>query len=286
VKPTKYYRTLYVNFNQFNEWNTDGLQLQAGANINVNGQLPNQWYFWGGMEAYNLGASYDDRASRGGPALRKPRRSNGWLGFETDSRKPFGFVLQGYFMPEDEGGTRDWGIDPSVRMRLASQFQASLGMHLSNYRNDMQWYGNFDDPGGTSYAFARLNQRTTSLTARIDYTMTPELSLQVYAQPFIASGAYGDTREMADPRAARYDDRFVTYALNTPDDFNVKQFRSNTVLRWEYRPGSVLFFVWQQGRFDGERNPGTFSLGRDYSDLFKTRSDNTFLIKGSYWISM
>jgi hypothetical protein len=58
------------------------------------------------------------------------------------------------------------------------------------------------------------------------------------------------------------------------------------VLRWEYRPGSVLFFVWQQGRFDGERNPGTFNLGRDYSDLFKTRSDNTFLVKGSYWFSM
>jgi len=77
----------------------------------------------------------------------------------------------------------------------------------------------------------------------------------------------------------------VPYAGATTQDFNVKQFRSNTVLRWEYRPGSALFLVWQQGRQDS-RNPGTFDVGRDYGDLFKTRSDNTFLIKGSYWFSM
>jgi hypothetical protein len=208
-----------------------------------------------------------------------------WLGFETDNRAPVGFVLQGYFMPEDVGGTRDWGIDPSVRFRVASQLQASLGMHLSNYRNDMQWYGNFDDPGGTSYAFARLDQRTTSLTARIDYTMTPTLSLQVYAQPFVSAGSYSAPREIADPSAARYADRFTPYALNAPADFNVKQFRSNTVLRWEYRPGSVLFLVWQQGREQGDRDAGSFNAGRDYGNLFKTRSDNTFLVKGSYWLS-
>ncbi len=285
VTPTRVYRTLYLNFNQWNDWTTNGERLQSGVNMNLNGQFANQWWFWGGVEAFNLGEVYDDRASRGGPSVRKTQRMSSWLGFETDNRSPVGVVVQGYFMPEDVGGTRDWGIDPSVRFRVASQLQASLGIHLSNFRNDMQWYGNFDDPGGTSYAFARLDQRTTSLTARIDYTMTPTLSLQVYAQPFISAGSYSDPREILDPRADRYADRFTPYALNAPEDFNFKQFRSNTVLRWEYRPGSVLFFVWQQGRGQGDRNPGTFDVGRDYADLFKTRSDNTFLIKGSYWIS-
>ena len=47
-----------------------------------------------------------------------------------------------------------------------------------------------------------------------------------------------------------------------PGGFNFKEFRSNTVLRWEYRPGSTLFLVWAQGReIDGVAND--FSFRRD-----------------------
>ena len=59
---------------------------------------------------------------------------------------------------------------------------------------------------------------------------------------------------------------------------------SNVVFRWEYRPGSVLFVVWQQGRADG-RNPGTFEAARDLQSLFATNPNNTFLIKLSYWFN-
>jgi hypothetical protein len=284
--PTRYYRRLFVNFNQWNAWNTQGLRLNSGGNINFSGELPNQWWFHGGWNVSGLGEVYDDRASRGGPALRRNLRQNGWAGFESDGRKPVGFVMQGYFMPADVSGTSDWGVDPSVRFRVASRLQANVGFHLSNYVNDQQWYGNFTEAGATSYTFARLDQRTTSITARLDYTMTPTLSLQVYAQPFVTAGDYSDLRELDDPRAARYEDRFRPHTARTPEDFNVKQFRSNSVLRWEYRPGSVLFFVWQQGRGQYDRDPGSFNMGRDYGNLFKTRSDNTFLIKGSYWFSM
>ncbi len=283
--PTKYYRRLFVNLNQWNDWNTEGMRLNSGANININGELPNQWWFWAGWNVNGLGEVYDDRASRGGPALRRPTRQNGWFGFETDGRKPVGFVLQGYYMPEDVGGTSDWGIDPSVRFRIASQLQANVGLHLSNFVNDAQWYGNFNGASGTSYTFAHLNQRTSSITARVDYTLTPTLSVQVYAQPFVTAGDYSDLRELDDPRASKYEDRFTPYTAVSTEDFNFKQFRSNTVLRWEYRPGSVLFFVWQQGRGQGDRDPGSFNLGRDYGNLFKTRSDNTFVVKGSYWFS-
>lgn len=286
MQPTKYYRRLFVNFNQWNDWNTAGMRLNSGGNININGEFPNQWSFWTGYNVNGLGEVYDDRASRGGPALRRPFRHNAWFGFETDRRKPVGVVVQGYYLPEDVGGTRDWGIDPSVRFRLASRMQANVGFHLSNFVNDQQWYGNFTDAGVTSYTFARLDQRTTSITARLDYTMTPTLSLQLYAQPFVTAGDYSDLRELDDPSADRYDDRFRPYTARTTEDFNVKQFRSNTVLRWEYRPGSVLFFVWQQGRGQFDRDPGTFNIGRDYGNLFKTRSDNTILIKGSYWFSL
>jgi hypothetical protein len=212
-------------------------------------------------------------------------RQNGWLGFQTDSRKPVNVVMQGYYVLPDVSGSTEWGLDPQLNFRVASQVQAEIGVSMNAGTYDAQWYGNISDAGGTHYTFARMQQRTTSVTTRIDYTMTPSLSLQLYAQPFITSGDFSRLRELADPRAAAYADRFQAYAGVDPEDFNFKQFRSNTVLRWEYRPGSVLFFVWQQGRGQSGVDAGSFNLGRDFTNLFKTRSDNTFLIKGSYWFS-
>jgi hypothetical protein len=67
-------------------------------------------------------------------------------------------------------------------------------------------------------------------------------------------------------------------------DFNVRQFRSNVVLRWEYRPGSTLFLVWAQGR-QGALADGAFHAGDDLGDLFRTSPEDVFMIKVSYWIN-
>lgn len=284
-EPTKAYRRLFVNFNQWNDYNTEGLHLNSGGNVNVNGELPNQWWFWAGVNVNGIGASFDDRAARGGPALRRNFRQNAWLGFETDGRKPWVFAIEGFHLRPDVGGTTEWAVNPMVRFRMSSQVQGSVGLHYSEGVNDMQWYGNFGSGDATAYTFARLEQRTSSVTARLDYTISPTLSVQLYGQPFVTAGDYSDLRELADPRAPNYEDRFQPYTAVTPDDFNFKQFRSNTVMRWEYRPGSVLFLVWQQGRQDF-RDAGSFDLGRDYGNLFRTRSDNTFLVKASYWFSI
>jgi hypothetical protein len=94
-------------------------------------------------------------------------------------------------------------------------------------------------------------------------------------------------RELSSPRAARYEDRFKPYALGEDaGGFNEKQFHSNMVIRWEYRPGSSIFLVWSQGRDQSDRNLGTFAPGRDYRDLFAARPDNTLLLKASYWFSL
>jgi hypothetical protein len=286
TQPSAAFRQMYVNLNQWNDWNTEGTHLNSGANVNLNGQFNNQWWFWTGWNVNGVGASFDDRAARGGPVVRRNLRHNGWLGFETDNRNPVVAVLDGWFVLPDEGGTTEFGLNPEVRFRIASNVRGSVGVGVNKGTFDTQWYGNVADGlGGTAYTFARLEQTTTSVTTRVDYTMSPTLSLQVYAQPFVTAGKYSDLRELVDGRALRHDDRYAPYA-GTLEDFNFKQFRSNTVLRWEYRPGSVLFLVWQQGRGQGDRNLGSFDLGRDMGDLFRTRSDNTFLIKGSYWFSL
>jgi hypothetical protein len=136
----------------------------------------------------------------------------------------------------------------------------------------------------THFTFARLDQNVLGITTRANVTISPSVSLQLYAQPFIASGRFSDWREIVDAHAKEYEDRFAPYGAGDPIGFNNKQFNSNVVFRWEYRPGSVLFVVWQQGRFDG-RNAGSFEAGRDLSNLFATNPNNTFLVKMSYWFN-
>jgi hypothetical protein len=125
---------------------------------------------------------------------------------------------------------------------------------------------------------------------RFTYPFTANASLQVYAQPFISKGTYSNVRELSTtPRAADFANRYRPYAdtavTNNPGGFNYKQFRSNVVFRWEYRPGSALFLVWSQGRRGSTSVEGTRGFGGDIGDLFDLQPDNSFLVKVSYWIN-
>jgi hypothetical protein len=76
------------------------------------------------------------------------------------------------------------------------------------------------------------------------------------------------------------DDAFVLAGR----DFNVRSFRSNLVLRWEWRPGSTLYVVWQQDREADEISGRRTSV----SDMFRsvrTPGDNVFAVKASLWMS-
>ena len=169
---------------------------------------------------------------------------------------------------------------------------------------------------GTRYVFGRLEQRTFSLDTRTNVTFTPNLTLQLFAQPFLASGKYTSFKEFAEPKSRRMifygRDNGSTVVANAdasgaitgytvdPDgpgapgvgaqpftfanqDFNIRSLRGTGVLRWEYRPGSTLYFVWTQIR-EGFDQFGDFNFGRDRSALFRDRPTNVFQIKGTYWI--
>ena len=110
------------------------------------------------------------------------------------------------------------------------------------------------------------------------------LTFQLYVQPFVTRGEYSNLRELDNPRAKEYDARYKPFtAITNPGGFNVKQFRSNAVVRWEYRPGSAVYLVWQQGREHYESEFGGRSFGGDFDELFRAHPNNTFLIKMSYW---
>jgi len=286
-EPRLFYRRWQVNVNQWNTWFPDGLGAGRGGNINMNGQLKNMWFVYAGLGG---GAgSHCGACLRGGPALYENPSLQGWAGFTGDQRRPVYFTLNTFVRRTDGGRSRSVELNPGVQGRLASAFSTAVGLSFSRNVDDRQWLGNFGDLGSdtTHYTVGRLHQRTVAITTRINWTASPTLSLQLYAQPFVTGGDYSNWRAVDAPRARAYERRFRPFTqAGEPEGFNFKQFRSNTVLRWEYRPGSTLFLVWAQGRLQEGLDAGTFQLGRDYRNLFSAHPDNTFLVKASYWFSL
>jgi hypothetical protein len=128
------------------------------------------------------------------------------------------------------------------------------------------------------------------LTARLNYTFSPDVSLQTYLQPFVSKGTYSNVRQLSsNPRADDYDERYApfnnTSVTSDPGGFNFKQLQSNVVFRWEYKPGSTFFAVWNSGRQGFLPREGDRSFRGDVGDLFDLHPANTFLVKVSYWLN-
>ena len=283
------YRWAQVNGNHWEQWNTSGLRLDNAVNVNGHMGLKSNWDVHLGGTFSRLSKSFCDRCTRGGPPLRQSRGIFPWGGVNTDSRRVVSggvWTNVGFY---DEGKSFNWSMDPYVSLRFTTQFQMNISASTSRSINNTQWFGNFTDAGGvTHYTFAHLDQRTVAMSTRLNYTATPNLTFEFYGQPFIARGKYTDVRETsATPGADEYADRFVSYT--PPADaklaFKLTQLRTNAVMRWEYRPGSTLFVVWTQGRFDDENKKPDQSWREDYRDLFTLHPNNTFLIKLAYWLN-
>ena len=160
---------------------------------------------------------------------------------------------------------------------------------------------------GRRYIFSDLERRSFSLESRVNITFTPKLTLQLYAQPLISSGKYLTYKQLARSESFDFDvfeegtqtfidpnidERYIDFdGDGTSDhafedrDFNIRSLRVNMVLRWEYRPGSTVFLVWQQSRRN-EFNDGSFRFGRDFRGLLDGESDNIFIVKFNYWFGM
>jgi hypothetical protein len=212
------------------------------------------------------------------------------LNWNWDTRKKVVPYFAAIYTTADGGRSYLWRVRPLIAVRTGARLNWELGARYQKNHDNTQWVQNFGVVGSdtTHYVFGHLHQDLLSFQARVNYTVTPTLSLQVYAEPFVTTGSYANLRELsATPRAANYDARFRPFtARPVSADFNVKEFNSNAVVRWEYRPGSAIYLVWQQARFQDDRDTGDFSARRDYGELFTTRPNNTFLIKASYWLNL
>jgi len=280
--PTKLYRSFRLNLNQWAGWNFGGDTRFTGVNVNAHITLPSNWAAGAGFNAE--GAGIDDRSTRGGPSMLSKRGANVWYYVESDSRKPVNGGWMGFYF-RDESGSTAWRVDPQVEWRPTSFLALSLGVGFEKMNEDTQWVENLAGASTTRYIFGRIEQTTLSLPTRINYTITPTLSVQIYAQPFVSAGAYSDFKELARPRATPFASQFDPAAYPGNPDFNYKSFRSTNVLRWEYKPGSALYVVWQQGREDLSEI-GRFRFRQDVGGLFGIPASNVFLVKFSYWLNL
>ncbi|MEW5930955.1 MAG: DUF5916 domain-containing protein [Gemmatimonadota bacterium] len=309
--PNSLYRFFQVTAGAQHERNYDGDVTDGQVHLSTYLQLPSYW-----ETALYMHARPEvdaDRFTRGGPAVRKPREFYVSPSLNTDPRRKL-VVATNPWVNLNADGAASYRVNLDLRVKPASSVLASFGPAFTHNESASQYVGRWSDPTATHFlgdrvVFSDLEQNTLSLDTRLAVTFTPTLSLELFAQPFVSSGEYAGFKEYAAPRTLRrvaYDadqlravpdaaGRDSVYLLDpdrdpatpgfsfTNPDFNLRSLRGNAVLRWEYRPGSTLFLVWQQNRSGGEPF-GDFRFGRDAAGVFRTHPDNVFVLKATYWI--
>jgi hypothetical protein len=236
-RPTKWYRSFRYNLNQWAGWNFDGDMLNLGYNVNAHIVFLNNW---GTGTGFNWNPqAFDDRATRGGPGAYRNRARSMWGYIEGDQRKPVSVSAFG-FVGTDGLGSTQADITPDINWRPSSFLSVSAGLGFFRNHDQSQWIEQRDG----HYVFGELRQRTVSIRTRLNYTVTPQLTIQLYAEPFVSAGDYVHFKELVDGRARDYSRRYAPFAYMENPDFNYRSFRTTNVLRWEYRPGSTLFVVW------------------------------------------
>ncbi len=262
------------------------------------------------MFAYNP-ESVNNRLTRGGPLAINPP---GWefdFWFHSDDRHALSFGLYSFNYIR---GPRNWSrsFEAEVEWKVASNFAVMLTPQIMWNKEFTQWVGNFEDPYaihtyGSRYVFGELDQRELSASIRINWTFTPKLSFQLYLQPLISSGKYNSFKELSEPKSNLYavygegnsniskSDGIYTvdpdiggpaqpFEFDDPD-FNILSIRANAVMRWEYLPGSVLYLVWTQNRFDNHLD-SNFQFRKSFSHMMDLNADNIFMLKLTYWMNI
>jgi hypothetical protein len=311
-RPGKLFRSWNAGLHGWNGWSFGGERLTTGMNAGAEGQLLNNWGGWINVN-HEFQALRAD-VLRGGPSFIGPAYTNFETGFFTDGRRR----VSG----EAWGGTwNEWGTSgggywtgANLNVRPSARIRLSVGPRI-NFSHDPWIYvtEGRDPAGGAHFVFGDIRNRSVSLSTRLNYAFTSRLTLELYAQPFVAAGEYADFKEVSDGHADTFDGRFRVYAPGTEidagepaqygvrldgagdadftfgnPDFNFKELRTNAVLRWEYRPGSAVFVVWSHGRSNYVQD-GSFGIRRDFGRLFDDAlapPTNVLLIKANYWLNL
>ncbi len=300
------FRNARINYNHWLRWDFGGKLMYVQFNANTGASFNNNWQVHTALTCNPYDVS--NNALRGSYALRKPGGLGWSFNANSDPRKKF-WVSVNFF--------KFWGEERSIRFtNRGITFNVvpinSLSISLSaNYDNNLrmqdQFVSNVKYNNGTRTIVAGVQQKTLRFTGRLNYNLTPDLTIQYYGQPYLTRPTYENFSYVVDPLAPKYNNRFVSYSptqisLNNgtysvdenrdgtidysfgKPDFNFVQFRSNMVVRWEYRPGSELFLVWSQGNTpDAYADLTTPVFNSLFDNAFGGgNARNIFLVKWTY----
>ena len=308
--PTHWYRNLAGTIGGYTQYDYEGDRTGLGLQAFYSMTFPNYWRVR--LIGIHDMPSLDPGRTRGGPAVERAGYDLGSVELSTDPRAPAVFDLSVQATHGVQAPTRGVTLSPGLALKPAANVFLQLSPTYRTDEDDAQYVTAVTDPTatsfyGTRYVFAFVRTKTVSLDTRLNWTFTPNLTLQLYAQPFIASGRYTSFRAFAAPHAIgklvygtdigtiAYDTTAAGYTVD-PDgagpaapfsfanpDFTNTSLRGTAVLRWQYRPGSTLYFVWTQER-SGTDPSGSFDVANAFSAMFRDHPTNVFQIKATYWI--
>jgi len=291
TKPFSIFRRINFTANQWAGWDFGGVNNFSGGNIGTWMQFTNLWTLNASISAE--GTSIDNTYNYNlGLGTNNTKKINLHTGFWDNH----GFL----------NSNRNYGIYGIINIRPSNTLSLSVSANYNYSNNNLQYVSQTVYNNENRYIFAEIDQKTLNFTIRINYNITPDLTIQYYGSPFVSSGLYNNFKKITNSKADVYTDRFHTFSedeiaynnefdnysiyesnLINPDynvhnpNYNFRQFNSNLVLRWEYSAGSALYLVWSQGKTDFE-SQGNFDFSNDVKQLFGTKGNNTVLIKFSY----
>ena len=304
-RPKGIFREYSFEGSREDQWDFGGLHTKSETAVDATATFQNKWGVTGRV-AYNQ--LVETRALFGGPALRSSDLWTTFLRVSSDNSRRLSVAVKGEHDWTLEGGTvvNDLDVEASIRPSGRLTFSAT-GEYL-RLEDDLQYVGTEETTDGTRWLLGRNHEHLWNFTFRVNLAITPDLTVTYYGSPFIASSRFTDIRKATETLSPVYEDRFhrfgpgeiayseagneyliheagggPSYTLANPD-FAVREFRSNLVARWEYKPGSALYVVWQQGRA-GREPYADDSFHSNWHSLWSTPSDNVFLVKLSYWFS-
>jgi hypothetical protein len=308
TNPDRFTRSRYLWVAKWWTWNFARRLQGNGMNLEGMIETKNYWTFW--LDAGKHWRTQDDQLTRGGPSAASPGGGFIDIGGQSDGRKKISFATDYSHGWNDAGGWES-NVFVSCNLKPSSSLTISTGPSINRSRGISQYVSTVADTAATNtygsrYVFADIDQFQVSMSTRVNWILSPKMSLQVYTQPLISVGAYWDFKEFAKPRTLNFlrygseigkisvdenhqytvdpdnDGAAPSFTFHDPD-FNFKSLRVNAIFRWEWRLGSTLYFVWTQDRQDFS-NPGRFSAGHDISRLFTAPANNILLVRMAYWL--
>ena len=301
TRPLKNLRSWRLNYNQFAVFDFGGNFNELIFNSNTWFNLNDNTWLNGFVEFKPI--NFNNFLLRGGPRFQLPQEITFGGRITSDSRKKLRFGLNASNQVAASKALNRLILGGSITYQPFNALTVSILPSYTKTDDQLQYVSTTEfNQEETRFILGNIEQQTLSTPLRVDYILTPTLSLQYWGQPFISRGVFDNFKYVTDPTANQFDNRFLIYGANqinlesgryTIDedldgnfdysfgqpDFAFVQWRSNLVLRWEYTPGSELYIVWSQDASNfGDFNQGlTETLSTNIRDV-----NNIFLLKLTY----